>query len=351
MSPRPQMRQPPPVVRSAWIEDSVRARRKLPVAEYMVDGIFVQKGTLAASFAAAATPKKLPPQASASPSSRKKSGLSSGGSTSSNKVRASSGGAGKSQPSRLAATSPNGASGPNNNYYAADRLATPSSDRVVDIPGGGGGGSADRGMGEEGRRPGRGLEGTETALAVGKSSEVSEKRPAVSTAPLNVGGGGDGGGGDGAPTAPLALSAKEQPAAVETRSDDTAVATPAPHAHASGSGSEGKRTPAGDKDNASHRDTRRLEPKSGDGHDEPTQPVPKGSVTGGGDGGSGSAGGGSNGVGGGGPKGPAAAVDIPPPLELPDMGAAGEGGRSTKDDPAFMKTFFRNSRLHFIGVG
>lgn len=39
------------------------------------------------------------------------------------------------------------------------------------------------------------------------------------------------------------------------------------------------------------------------------------------------------------------------PFELPDMGAAGESGRSTKDDPAFMKTFFQNSRLHFIGVG
>lgn len=40
-----------------------------------------------------------------------------------------------------------------------------------------------------------------------------------------------------------------------------------------------------------------------------------------------------------------------PPFELDGMGAAGEGGRTTKDDPAFMKTFFQKSRLHFIGVG
>ncbi|CAM9486846.1 unnamed protein product, partial [Ectocarpus sp. 13 AM-2016] len=55
------LRHPPPVVRSAWIQDSAKARRKLPLADYTVDGIFAQKGTLAASFAAAATPKKSPP--------------------------------------------------------------------------------------------------------------------------------------------------------------------------------------------------------------------------------------------------------------------------------------------------
>lgn len=43
--------------------------------------------------------------------------------------------------------------------------------------------------------------------------------------------------------------------------------------------------------------------------------------------------------------------EIIPPWEIPGMGAAGEGGRSTRDDPTFMKTFFHKSRLHFIGVG
>ena len=350
------MRHPPPVVRSAWIKDSVRARRKLPVAEYMVDGIFVQKGTLAASFAAAATPKKLPPRTPASASSRNKTGLCSGGSTSGSKVRASSGGAGKSQPSRPAATRPIGAHGPDDNG-AANRLATPSTDRLVDSRGGGGIRSADRGMEQEGLRPGRGREGMETAFAEGKSSEVGGKGPAVSRTPLAASSaGGSGGCADGAqappfaPPAQLSLSTKEQPAAVENRLDDAAATTPAPRAYASGS--DGKRTPADDKHNGRHRHTRGLESNSGEGRGEPTLPAPKDSKIGDGDGDGGAGGGSSSsGVGGGGAKGPAVAVDILPPWELPDMGAAGEGGRSTKDDPAFMKTFFRNSRLHFIGVG
>lgn len=40
-----------------------------------------------------------------------------------------------------------------------------------------------------------------------------------------------------------------------------------------------------------------------------------------------------------------------PWLELPGMGDAGERGRSTLNDPTFMETFFKASRLHFIGVG
>lgn len=333
------------MVRSAWIEDSVRARRKLPVAAYMVDGVFVQKGTLAASFAAAATPKKLPPQSSAP--SRKKNGLSSGGSMSSGKVRASSGGAGKSQSSHLAGTRPNGAGGPT---AAADRAATSCSDRFVDSRGGVESNGADGGTGEERRRPGRGLEGTETAVAAGRSAEVGGTGPVVSRSSLSVGSGGgsSGGGGDGAPGAPLSLSMKDQPAVDEQRPDAAAVATQAPRAHASRS--EGKHTPAGDNDSGNHRGTLTLKSKGGENWDEPTVRPSNGSESGHGDG-DGDSGGGSDGVGGEGRKGLAAAGDLPPPFELPEMGAAGEGGRSTKDDPAFMKTFFRNSRLHFIGVG
>eukprot|EP00752_Nemacystus_decipiens_P004206 g3844.t1 len=356
------MRHPPPVVRSAWIEDSVQARRKLPVAEYMVDGIFVQKGTLAASFAAAATPTKLPPQTSGS--SRKERGLfpgdkitsSSSGSSSgssSSKARASWGGAGKSQPSRLAATRPNSARVSSNG--AGGRLATPSSDRLVDSRGGVGSGSVGRGTGGEGLRLRRGVEGTEAAFAVGKSSEVDGEEPVVSRSLLNVGGGGGGGssgGSDGASAAPLSNQTKEQPATAEKRPGNGALALPAPHAHAGGS--DGKRTLAGGKDGGGNRDPRRLKSKSGEGREDPTLPVPKNSATGDGGGSSGGAGGsgsGGGGGGGGGRNGSAAAGDPPPPFELPEMGAAGEGGRSTKDDPAFMKTFFRNSRLHFIGVG
>lgn len=46
-----------------------------------------------------------------------------------------------------------------------------------------------------------------------------------------------------------------------------------------------------------------------------------------------------------------ARAPLPPPFEILGMGAAGEGGRSTKNDPKFMETFFQASRLHYIGVG
>lgn len=46
-----------------------------------------------------------------------------------------------------------------------------------------------------------------------------------------------------------------------------------------------------------------------------------------------------------------APVATMPPFELPEMGSAGEGERSTKNDPTFMETFFQKSRLHYIGVG
>lgn len=316
----------------------------------MVDGIFVQKGTLAASFAAAATPKKLPPPSSAA--SRAKIGISSGGRIINSKSRAPSGGAAKSQPSHLTGTRPNGTSGPN---AAADRLSTASSDRLVDSCGREGSSSAGRGMGEEGRRPGLTLEGAETAFAAGESVKAGGKWPGVSMALLNGGGGGGGNGGassDGDPAAPLSLYVKKQPTAAGDGPSDAAAAPPASSARVSGN--EGEHTPAGDNDNGNgnDRDTLRFKSKIGEGRDEPKLPPSKEHECGDSDGGSGGAGGGSSDVGWRGYRGGAAtAGDHPPPFELPDMGAAGEGGRSTKDDPAFMKTFFRNSRLHFIGVG
>ena len=313
----------------------------------MVEGIFVQKGTLAASFAASATPKKLLPQSS-SASSRAKSGLSSsGGSMSNSKARASPGGAGNPRPSRMAGTRPNGTGGPTS---AADRLATPLYDRHVDSHGGGNSSSADGGMGERGQRPGRMLEGTGSAFAAGKPSEVGEKGSVVPRYPLKVSSGGEssnGGGGDGSPLAPLSRSTEEQPeVAVEKQPEDAAVAPPAPNVHANSN--EGKHAPISDHENSSDI-SGTLPPKNGENNrDELTLALPKDGESGDGDvGRSGK----QQGVGVGGRKGPAAAGDVPPPFELPEMGAAGEGGRSTKDDPAFMKTFFRNSRLHFIGVG
>lgn len=46
--------------------------------------------------------------------------------------------------------------------------------------------------------------------------------------------------------------------------------------------------------------------------------------------------------------------DSSPPLpwlETPGLAPPSERGRSTMNDPSFMKTFFKASRLHFIGVG
>lgn len=344
--PHPQLRHPPPVVRSAWIEDSIRARRKLPVAEYMVDGIFVQKGTLAASFAAAATPKKLPPPSSGA--SGAKGGPSSGGSMSRSKGRMPSRGAAKSPPSHLAGTRPNGASKPNG---AADRLSTALSDRLVASRGGEGSRSANSGVGEEELQTGLALGGAKTAFAGGGgSSKVGGKGPDVSRTPLKGGGGRDrDSSSDSARAAPLPLSTKEQRAVVGKRTEDAAVASPALHPRTSGN--EGEHTPAGDIDNSDDCGKMVFKSKSGEGRDEPTLPQSKDIESGDGDGGSGGAGGGGSGVGGGGRRVSAAGGEHPPPFELPEMGAAGEEGRSTKDDPAFMKTFFRNSRLHFIGVG
>lgn len=314
----------------------------------MVDGIFVQKGTLAASFAAAVTPKKLSPTSSAV--SGAKGRLSSGERLASGKARAFSGGAEISRPSHIAGTRPSGTSGPD---ASADRLATESPDRLVDGCGGAGSGSADHAVGEEGRRAGQSPQAAETAVAEGWSSEIGGG-PVASRTPLNGGGGSDSGGGggggiDGAPTASLSLPTKEQPVAVRNGLDDAAVSLPAPLARLSGN--EGEHAPATDTDKDNNDDS--------EVRDEPALPLSKDNESGDGNGGPGGAGGGSSDVSGSsgvsgssvGGGGAAAVGDHPFPFELPEMGAAGEGGRSTKDDPEFMKTFFRNSRLHFIGVG
>lgn len=140
-----------------------------------------------------------------------------------------------------------------------------------------------------------------------------------------------------------------------------AAATPPLTSHASRRSVDGEeKGPAatpGDKDKGKGR----MESAGGKDGDEPALPVSntasEGGGGGGGGGGVGASGGregkskttsSSNDYSGGRDRGK---PSVPAPFELPEMGAAGEGGRSTKDDPAFMKTFFRNSRLHFIGVG
>ena len=354
MSRSPQMRHPPPVVKSAWIEDSARARRKLPLAHYMVDGIFVQKGTLAASFAAAATPKKSPPPSSAA--SEAQGGRFSGGSTASSSQGHAS--------SRAEVTKPRPSHPARTNATATGRLAD-SRPRVSTN-------AASRGVGEEAEYERRQRQTTMT-WAEGASSGGGGNVPGVSIPSIDGGGGGGGSGGglreDGSgargserdipaahlTTPPMSVRGRQQrPAAVESqpRQQNAAAATPL--------------LPC----------TSRRPPEDGD-DETPTAPAAKGGFEsgggkdggerglllsnkpseGGGDGGGVSGGSGgrkgkskssSNNNNAGGDNGRCAA---PAPFELPEMGAAGEGGRSTKDDPAFMKTFFRNSRLHFIGVG
>ncbi|CAM9559652.1 unnamed protein product [Ectocarpus sp. 4 AP-2014] len=415
------LRHPPPVVRSAWVQDSAEARRKLPLADYTVDGIFAQKSTLAASFAAAATPKKSPPPP---PPASEPAGVRrrfSGGNAGSGHGKASSGGAGP-----------------------ADRRAGDVDVRGGAGGGGGGGGSGDGGCGggdggvnSASRHGGPGARGVGPSPSESKSGHLSGGRntkngcqdqghaaarvsprhlsaDVATTARHGVTGRGPGAvclatsrsggltgsgahenasldGENGEARRPPMLAAFEDSAAAvggyseqqrqqqrqhhqrrrqhipelsavsaaQPTGGGNAVLTPsATHANRHGdidtpanSGtlrdsvleeeSAGSREQSNDSDR--NRDNNNGDNASGSTHSGARYPVCSEAKD---------AGGSGNGNGSGG--GYAASghdPSVPPPFELPEMGAAGEGGRSTKDDPAFMKTFFRNSRLHFIGVG
>ena len=329
-----QLRHPPPVVRSAWVEDSVRARRKLPVAGYMVDGIFVQKGTLAASFAAAKA--KSPSDNTAAVEDGRS--ISSTTQRSQNRV---SGGAGTvvspgyAPRNGLSERSQDRVSG-----GAAGLVVTPSHASRhgsgfrsgVGPPAMSSGQSAYRdpsatkgairGSQEKGR-----LEPTQGSMSSCAGVDEAEptqghlsKLAAVDTETRKTPSASDYRAlWDGAPS--LAASLLGRPA-----SDAGAGPSSPPVFQPSASAVSGEGTPSegllGDSEAFSATES----------------------------------GGGGGGEGGGGGSGrahlkPDGAGGAVPPLELPDMGAAGESGRSTKDDPAFMKTFFQNSRLHFIGVG
>ncbi|CAM9509641.1 unnamed protein product, partial [Laminaria digitata] len=355
------LRHPPPVVRSAWVEDSVRAGRKLPVAGYMVEGIFVQKGTLAASFAAAKA--KLP-------SDNTGRGIKDGCSISStiNNTENSqdwvSGGAG-------AVMSPTHAS----RHGPTER----SQERVS------GGAGAVMSPTHASTRHGP-TEGSQERVSGGAGAVMSPTHASTRHGPSfrsSVG----------SPTAPTGQIAYRGPPANKgvrggqkrgrpeptqgsvssCAAVDGAKATPGGLSMFDAVGGQAGKMPSATSDNRAFRDHAPSLASSAsqlatDAAAGPSSPLVSQasaftvsgegtpseglleeseafSVTGGG-GGDGSGGGGQARL-----KTDDAGGGVPPPFELPDMGAAGESGRSTKDDPAFMKTFFQNSRLHFIGVG
>lgn len=267
-----QLRHPPRVVRSAWVEDSARAGRKLALAEYMVDGVFVQKRTLAASFVAAASPKP-------SSNARKIVDACSRGSSSHGHGSGSDG------------VPPVVGSGQQH------RPSMPSADAVgqARCTGGASGAASLRGGQASGVRGLRtGLTGSSCLDATGPGE------PSVASGHVRRDG-----------DASIAAPPITQPA-TPTK---TPKSTSPLNRFGPGSGIEGGM----DSGSALTGEARQSQVSAAGGERSRLKP-------GGVDAGS-------------------------PYFEIPSMGAAGEGGRSTKDDPTFMETFFKKSRLHFIGVG
>lgn len=263
--------------------------------------------------------------------------------------QAISGEAARAHPSHLAVTVSPHSDG--RNAASASWSAATSSGRLNDSRGGRATNSAaSRGADQQQEEGRRGLlesahDGrSQTASAVGGSSEVRRKGPVGSVAPLN------GVGGDNPrpqqASAPLSSTpvqedrrlAPNTPASrgIQVNAAGSAAAAvgepipPVPH-HPRGNAREDSKRTGGEDSDA----------RSGSGSSGVYRDPSNVSNSGEGGGGAHS----SSALEG------SSSLNSPPPFELPEMGAAGEGGRSTKDDPAFMKTFFRNSRLHFIGVG
>lgn len=291
-----QLLHPPAVVRSAWLADSARAGRSLPVADYMVDGVFVQKRTLAACFA--------------------------GASSSGNPTHPS--------PSRSARNPDNGkdgqvvgADGDTVDIHGVVHRARP-------LPGGLGNdyseGNPSRVFDSRGGCK-RSFEGTckGDASVDGSASKVGSSSTArhESTVDRIPGTCASSQGKEGTRGSLKLPPAGEQ---ILTPSDQVREITPpSPQqqllfatAISSADVDSGQGSVEGFPRNAQAVDA--IESRSGERSNSSS-------------------------------KLKEAPVAILPPFELPEMGSAGEGARSTKNDPTFMETFFQKSRLHYIGVG
>lgn len=254
------------------MEDSARAGRKLALAEYMVDGVLVQKRTLAASFVAAASPKP-------SPNAEKSVDGCFRGSSSRGHGSGSDG------------VPPVGGSGQQH------RPSISSADAVgqASFTGGASGAASLRGgraSGGHGLRTG--LTGSSCLDATGPGE------PSVASGHVRRG-----------VDASIAAPPITQPATPAR----TPKSTSPLNRFGPGSGIKGGM----DSGSAPKGEARHSQVSTAGGERSRLKP-------GGADAGS-------------------------PYFEISGMGAAGEGGRSTKDDPTFMDTFFKKSRLHFIGVG
>ncbi|CAM9230361.1 unnamed protein product, partial [Sphacelaria rigidula] len=427
------LRHPPTVVRSAWVVDSVRARRKLPTAEYMVDGVFVQKTTLAAAFGTVAKPSpstSMPPATDTQHSRRgetrtqtggthsqsgkalTESGETSshsgnesiqygdGGSQSGKKARTQSGeGHSQSSTARAESSGIHSQSGkmatqpgivptksfqerPNSVRHSPQSQSTQhlSKHQVGESPygsfpgnqaadrngsglvsswdlserGGGGGfpvkttGSRDvqeRGTDNTGESSAEGREqhtfraGHEraaAAAAAGRSNRGSDILVDGMSAPpqgLLDRGGGD----DENATQQSRTPGSGPPSTLPTQPLDT-TSNGNDCVRPSGNPVSGNAPRAGLEafpgNNPQNGAGKEAENGLGSGPDHG-----KSAGSGVGDGDSSVR------------RPESARAPLPPPFEILGMGAAGEGGRSTKNDPKFMETFFQASRLHYIGVG
>lgn len=289
---RKQLLHPPTVVRSAWVADSARAGRSLPVADYMVDGVFVQKRTLAACFAGASSsgnPTHLTPSRSdRNPDESKDEQVV--------------GADGDKVDSRGVVHRARPLLGALEKGYSE---ANPS--RVYDRRGG-----CKRSF-EGVCKGGASVNGSASKMGSGSTARHESTVDVISEAcALSQGKHGTPG--------PLKLPPAGKQ--ILTPSDQVqGITPPSPQqdmfatAISSSSVDSGQGTFEGFPRNA--QAVRLIEDRRGERSSSK-------------------------------PKTPVAAL---PPFELPEMGSAGEEARSTKNDPTFMETFFQKSRLHYIGVG
>lgn len=292
------------MVRPSWVEDSARAGRKLPLAGYMVDGVFVQKRTLADSFATAATSTPKSPFASPTGSKERDQHKSK---RSLEKATESS--SESRQQGRRAGSGEKSVSG----ILTETRRGS----------GGGGGGMGD-GIGGSG-----GSVGDEKKFAAMPSPSKAQSSPfattaAVSSPPSNKK----------QRAIPIPPSRPKETATSPYRTLTSADIDLPPNSggssrgeanHGGAGGATGKQERRS-IDNKQKQESPGKDPKSDAGVREKQKATSARGK-------------------------PVSDSSFFYPFELPDMITAGEGGRTTNDDPTFMRTFFQNSRLHFIGVG
>ena len=275
------------MVRSSWVADSARAGRRLPVAGYVVDGVFVQKRTLAASFAgasAAASSTPVPPRRSNSDDDDKDGRVVAGG--------------GKEAPDSCESIPQPLQGGP---AYGRP-LPGKTQCRVIDSR-------------VKRKRQSESVPERVDAPSLGCDDALGDGSM--------VGDGFMAGNGSARKSLATWNSPTLPPDGQEAMpfSDVGTIASQQQQHHATDIVGPGVGSSRGSvKDFLESGQAGPAVDEKGDGRRSTSKPQ-------------------------GGRVAPL------PTFDLPGVGVGGEAGRSTKNDPTFMETFFQKSRLHYIGVG